>query len=184
MKTTVTILIAGLFIASCAVHSPANSQVNQRAGQTVKQKGISNSIPLPNGTYYIVQVASGKAITPKGITQVTNEIYLDPFNRGGLQKWLIKKQTNGRYIFQPEGNLDLYFTTFADSPNWTAITGNKLGDTYTLKAVSGSSTYFTIHSKYYNGDALKSTIVGGYEEIKFAPLENNDKFYWEFILVE
>lgn len=101
-----------------------------------------------------------------------------------MQKWIVKRQNNGRYLFLPLGNPDLYFTTFSDKPSWTAITGNKIGDTFAVKSVSRTNDYFTIHSQYYVGDALRDFLVGGVKEIKFVPLENNATFYWKFIPAE
>lgn len=184
MKNFISALLASVLFIGCTIQSPVSSQENPRSSKTTGQQGVSNNTPLANGVYYIIQGASGEAITPKGITQVTNEIYLKPFNKSGMQKWLVKKQGNGRYLFLPAGNQDLYFTTFKDSPHWTAITDNRVGDTYAIKAAAGTANYFTIHSQYYAGDALRDFLVGGGKEIKFVPLESNTKFYWQFIPAE
>ncbi len=176
----ILILAAVFLTTACTTITP----VTTGQGNTKGQQGVSNTSPIPNGVYYIVQVSSGEAVTPQGITQVTNEIYLKPFNKSGLQKWMVKRQGNGRYLFLPAANTDLYFTTFPDKPGWTAITDNRIGDSYTLKAVVGSQYYFSIHSKRYAGDALRDFLIGGYKEIKFVPLENNTRFYWKFIPAE
>ena len=142
-----------------------------------------------DGVFYIVNIASGKALTPVdgGINSNTR---LKKFNKGGMQKWKIKKYSikgkNGKTIVSYTiQNLSsgFYLRPYFVPDNHEAILSDK--DANSSFAIVEDGDNFIIKSVKMGGDAMFSKNTGFEDdEPWFGPAEDGDRYRWQLIPVE
>jgi hypothetical protein len=143
---------------------------------------------LPNtGTYFIVSKSSGEAIQPVGGTP-GQSVLLYPFNKGGLQKWSVKrhidpktKQPTNRYNISLAGETpDLDFQPHDIQDRAALITPGK-----SVMVLEAKGEDVLVKSVKRNGDAL---FVYPYppmnSEARFGPSDDSAKFLWDFIAAD
>ncbi len=143
------------------------------------QAQVKNDAVLPKGVYFIVN-GNGEAIEPLGPT-LANNVFLEKFNKSGMQKWEVSPQKDGSYLIK------LYDSEFYLAPHPAGERTAWLDSSksaYKIEAVSGSDKHWHIKSKARKGDAMRSYSAGTITEIRFEPTEDDKKFRWEFVLAE
>ncbi len=154
--------------------------------QTKKVPAVTTSEPqLAAGTYFIIN--GNVAITPEAPSLGQN-VFLKPFRRSGLQKWVVAKggtAKNISYTIKLSGEAeDLWFQPFPGSSDRTPIISYKDGNvSYKITPVPGKAGLWYIKSIKSNGDALRSYLSDAALplEMRFEPPEEgNAKFHWKF----
>jgi len=164
------IFAASLLIMACSLSSRAQSGPEE-------------------GTYFIVNVATGKALTPVdgGINSNTR---LKKFNKSGMQKWKIKKYTakgkNGKIIVSytiQNASSGFYLRPYFVPDNHEAIVSDKDGNS--SFSIDADEENFIIKSNKMGGDALYSKGVNaGDDEPWLGPDEDEDGYRWQLVPVE
>ncbi|MBZ4189858.1 RICIN domain-containing protein [Niabella beijingensis] len=142
-----------------------------------------------DGTYFIVNVATGRALTPVdgGINSNTR---LKKFNKSGMQKWKIKKYTakgkEGKMIVSytiQNAASGFYLRPYFVPDNHEAILSDKdVNSSFSIEADAGS---FIIKSIKMGGDALHSKNTGfDDDEPWFGPDEKEDGYRWQLVAAE
>ncbi|SDC89757.1 RICIN domain-containing protein [Niabella drilacis] len=142
-----------------------------------------------DGTYFVVNVATGKALTPVdgGINSNTR---LKKFNKSGMQKWKIKKYTakgkSGKVIVSysiQSASSGFYLRPYFVPDNHEAIVSDKDGNS--SFSIDTDEENFIIKSNKMGGDALYSKgVSAGDDEPWFGPDENEDGYRWQLVPVE
>jgi hypothetical protein len=141
---------------------------------------ISNTVALPEGTYFILNKKNNLALTPTAPSVMQN-IFLKNFNKGGLQKWNLIKLQNGNYHIKLE-NSDLFFQPHSMQERTAVVSTLKENASFQITAVNGKLTSWQIKSNYFNGDAMRSLVLSPeFIEVRFEPATNTNEFEWEFI---
>ena len=173
----VTIL---LFACSCKTFTQIT--------QGIKLNAVTNETPLPSGTYYIVN--NNLALTPPDAMPGQN-VFLKPFNRGGLQQWIVTRSGTGKnisYTLRLAGETDgLWFQPYAVKEH-TPVVGSRSGNiSLKIVPVPNDPAHWYIKSVRYNGDAMHSYLFSRElpMEIRFDPAEeNSSKYLWQFEAVK
>ena len=137
------------------------------------------------GTYFIVSASTGHALQPVTVLP-GNNVFLQPFNRGGTQRWVVKpvldprtRKPTGRVTIQLDGPTPLYLEPYT-VPSHTAVMGSRRAASYQLRPVAGGR--HEIRNHQLNGDALRATPVGQlFVEAPFAPSDGSAAFQWDFV---
>jgi hypothetical protein len=142
----------------------------------------ANEVLLATGTYFIIN--GNVAITPEAPSLGQN-VFLKPFRRSGLQKWVVTKSGTAKnisYTIKLAGDAeDLWLQPFPGSDH-TPIVSYRDG-AYKITPVPGKAGLWYIKSIKNNGDALRSYLSDAALplEMRFDPFEEgNTKFYWKF----
>lgn len=161
--------------------------IKQAVTHTVSINAVANQTPLATGVYYIIS-GTGQALTPLDATP-GNNVFLRPFNRSGLQQWLITKKGTGKtisYTIRLAGEVDgLWFQTYPVKDH-TPIVGSASGNvSYRIVPVQGKTDSWYIKSNRYNGDALHTYVFSPQlpTELRYDPEEQSPKFMWQFEVV-
>ncbi|WP_018630640.1 RICIN domain-containing protein [Niabella aurantiaca] len=141
------------------------------------------------GTYFVVNVATGKALAPVD-GGINSNIRLKKFNRGGMQKWKIKKYTakgkNGSMIVSytiQNATSGFYLRPYFVPDNHEAILSDK--DASSSFSIDADEENFVIKSIKMGGDALYSKGVStGDDEPWFGPNEDADGYRWQLVPAE
>lgn len=142
-------------------------------------------IAAREGTYFIVNVATGLALQP--LTPMAgNNVFLYPYNRGGTQRWVLKpvldartRKPTGRVTIQLDGPAPLYLQPYP-TPDHTAIMGTARSASYQLRA-AGDGRH-EIRNHQLNGDALHAVPVAHLPtEAQFGPSNGSVSFLWDFV---
>ncbi|MBO9591474.1 MAG: hypothetical protein J7599_01110 [Niabella sp.] len=145
---------------------------------------------LAGGTYFIVN--GNVALTPEAAS-LGQSVFLKPFRRSGLQKWVVTKTgtpKNISYTIKLAGDAeDLWFQPFPGISDRTPIISYKEGNvsSYKIIPVPGKAELWYIKSLKNNGDALRAYMSDATAplEMRFDPVEDgNTKFYWKFEAVK
>lgn len=151
--------------------------------QTMAQQGPED------GTYFIVNVESGRALTPVD-ANVNSNTRLKQFNKSGMQKWSVKKHTtkgknDTKIIVYTIRHLasDYYLRPYHVPDNGNAIISDN--DTYSNFNIMQDGDNYVIKSIQMGGDAMYSKNMGfGDKEPWFAPNNDDDTYKWRFVPVE
>jgi hypothetical protein len=166
-----------LLLVACNIQKPKAQSTAERA-----QNGISNNTPLPTGNYFVVNAAN-LALTPLSPTAGQN-VFLQPFNHGGLQQWQITKQpgVTNSYIIKLAGSDAMLFQPHDIKDRTGIISPSRGGTTFRIQAVPGKPNYWYIKSVKYNGDAMHSFVFSPdlATELRFDPAMPEPKFMWRF----
>ncbi|MCF3110837.1 hypothetical protein LL912_18780 [Niabella sp. CC-SYL272] len=145
----------------------------------------TNEMLITSGTYFIIN--GNAALTPEAASLGQN-VFLKPFRRSGLQKWMVTKsatEKNITYTIKLAGDAeDLWFQPFPSGNDHTPVVSYKLDNvSYKITPVPGKAGLWYIKSIKRNGDALRSYMSDAASplELRFEPIEEgNAKFYWKF----
>lgn len=142
-----------------------------------------------DGIYFIVNVATGKALTPVD-GGVNSNTRLRDFKKSGMQKWNIKKYTakgkNGKIIVSytvQNAASKFYLRPYFVPDNHEAILSGK--DANSSFSIDADEENFIIKSNKMGGDALYSKgVSAGDDEPWFGADENKEEYRWQLIPVE
>ncbi len=140
---------------------------------------------LPNtGNYFIISALNHEALQP-GAPSLGQSVSAVEFNRGGTQKWAIKrtidpitnKPTN-RYTIRLAGeNEGLLFQPHPSVSDGSPILGMDKS-TFVLEA---SQDGLLVKSVDKNGDAMFIVPEGSGSSAQFGPSDGSKKFLWNFL---
>ncbi|WP_300597695.1 hypothetical protein [Niabella sp.] len=174
--------ISPLLIAvACMITSNAFAQTKKAPAAAV-----TNDPQLASGTYFLVN--GNVALTPEAASLGQN-VFLKPFRRSGLQKWVVTKSGTPKniiYTIKLAGDAeDLWFQPFPGISDRTPIVSYKEGNvsSYKIIPVPGKAELWYIKSIKNNGDALRAYMSDATAplEMRFDPVEEGSaKFYWKF----
>lgn len=133
------------------------------------------------GTYFIVNAGNGDALQPLGPTP-GNNVFVYPFNKGGLQKWIftryidpVSKKPTNRYTIKIAGEGTSLFFAPHDMVERTSILDSSKSDF----AIQPGPNGFLIKSIKRNGDALYAmSSPNQMTETRFGPDDGSAKFRW------
>jgi hypothetical protein len=163
MKNTI-LLLAAITMLSVQAFSQTKKQAD-----TIKK--------LPAGTYYIINVETGYAITP-AMSSLGQSVFQQDFTKDATQKWKVIPKTKS-YVIQLSGFNDLIFQPHPSVQDHTPIlslpgTGN---DQFSI--IPTSSGHWLIKSR--NGKYLHSYTTSTGNELRFGSIEEGEKTHlWEF----
>ena len=182
MKTLKFLTLAGLSIlmVACA----PKRQLAQSRPENVEET-MSNSAPLESGSYYIVN-AGGLALTPWNAGAGEN-VFLQPFNHGGMQQWRVTKTPNtNTYSIKLAGSDAMFFQPNYVKDHTPMVSPGKTGASFRIQAATGSPDLWLIKSLKYNGDAMHSFVFSPNlpTEMRFDPSDGSRRFMWRFIKVK
>lgn len=153
------------------------------SARAIAQQGFGN------GTYFIVNLATGRALTPVdgGINSNTR---LKPFKKSSMQKWNVKKYVtkgkNGKKIISytiQNAASGLYLRPHHVPDNGNAIVSNK--DAYSNFSIDADDENFIIKNNKMGGDAMYTKNTGfSDDEPWFGADEGKKESRWQFIPVE
>ena len=158
-------MIAGL----CMISASVLAQGNDKSPKTEKK--------LPAGTYYIVNVGTGEAITP-AMSSSGQNVFLQDFNKDGTQKWKLALKGK-KYTILLNGFNDLFFQAHPSVKDHTPIISlpTSGSDQYTIETTACG--YWVI--KDQNGNYLNAFITSTDKEMRFGPASEGSKNHlWEF----
>lgn len=142
-----------------------------------------------DGTYFIVNVATGKALTTVD-GGVNSNTRLRDFKKSGMQKWRLKKHVakgkGGKeiasYTIQNTAS-GFYLRPYFVPGNHEAIVSDK--DANSSFSISADGENFSIKSIKMGGDALYSKgVSAGDDEPWFAADEGEERYRWQFIATD
>lgn len=163
MKNTILLLAS-----FCMMVVHAHAQTKKQA-DTIKK--------LPAGTYYIINVETGYAITP-AMSSLGQNVFQQDFTKDPTQKWKVMPRTKN-YVIQLSGFSDLIFQPHPSVQDHTPIlslpgTGN---DQFSI--IPTQSDHWLIKSR--NGKYLISYPTSTGNELRFGNIEEGEKTHlWEF----
>ncbi|WP_346236307.1 hypothetical protein ABDK00_016115 [Niabella insulamsoli] len=142
-----------------------------------------------DGTYFIVNAATGRAISPVdgGINSNTR---LKKFNKSGMQKWIVRKytmkgksgKTTTTYTVKNMSS-GFYLRPHHVPENGNAIVSDK--DAYSNYTIQKDGKNFIIKNVKMGGDAMFTKNTGfSDDEPWFGPDEASDDFRWQLIPAE
>lgn len=152
-------------------------------GQSMQMPtGIDNTIPLPTGTYFVVN--GSKALTPWQPT-VAQNVFLQPYSGSGTQKWEVtqyKTKKGISYTMRLAGTDNMYLQPNAVKDHTPMIGPAGQGTSFRITAAPGAKQWY-IKSTFYNGDALRSFVYSPNlpTEIRFEEPQETEKFLWKLI---
>ncbi|QEC42484.1 RICIN domain-containing protein [Pseudobacter ginsenosidimutans] len=158
-------VIAGL----CMITTSVIAQGNNKSPKAEKK--------LPAGTYYIVNVETGEAITP-AMSSSGQNVFLQEFNKDGTQKWkLVSKGKKFNILLN--GFNDLFFQPHPSVKDHTPIISLPTNGSDQYSIESTPSGYWVI--KNQNGNFLSAFITSADKEMRFGPVPDGGKYHlWEF----
>lgn len=158
-------MIAGL----CMITTSVIAQGNNKSPKAEKK--------LPAGTYYIVNVETGEAITP-AMSSSGQNVFLQEFNKDGTQKWkLVSKGKKFNILLN--GFNDLFFQPHPSVKDHTPIISLPTNGSDQYSIESTPSGYWVI--KNQNGNFLSAFITSADKEMRFGPVPDGGKYHlWEF----
>lgn len=142
-----------------------------------------------DGTYFIINVATGRALTPVD-GGVNSNTRLKKFSKSGMQQWNIKKYTakgkSGKiivnYTIQNVAS-KFYLRPYFVPDNHEAILSDK--DAGSSFSIDADEKNFIIKSNKMGGDALYSKHTGfDDDEPWFGADEKEDRYRWQFVPAE
>lgn len=141
---------------------------------------------LEDSTYFIVNVATGRALTPVdgGINSNTR---LKDFKKSGMQKWKVKKYTakgkNGKTIISytiQNASSGFFLRPHHVPDNGNAIVSDK--GAYSSYSINADEENFIIKNIKMGGDAMYTKNTGfDDDEPWFGADEDSDEYRWQFI---
>lgn len=142
-----------------------------------------------DGTYFIINVATGKALTPVD-GGVNSNTRLKTFKKGGMQKWNIKKYTTkgktGKIVISytiQNAASKFYLCPYFVPDKHEAILSDK--NVNSSMSIVTDEDNFIIKSNKMGGDVLYSKgVSAGDDEPWFGADENEEKYRWQLIPVE
>lgn len=159
----------GMITALCMITATVIAQSNNKSPKTEKK--------LPAGTYYIVNVETGEAITP-AMSSSGQNVFLQDFNKDGTQKWKLVSKGK-KYNILLNGFNDLFFQAHPSVKDHTPIISLPTGgsDQYTIEATP--SGYWVIKDR--NGNYLNAFNTSTDNEMRFGAVSGGSKLHlWEF----
>ena len=144
---------------------------------------VANQTPLAGGTYFIIN--NDLALTPVDAGPGQN-VFLKPFNRCGLQQWIITRTGSGNtisYTIRLAGEVDGLWLQGYPVKDHTPVIGTRSGNiSYRIVPVPDQPGYWYIKSLRYNDDALHAFLFSKElpMELRFDPAENGSKYLWQF----
>ncbi|MBO9635373.1 MAG: hypothetical protein J7578_19860 [Chitinophagaceae bacterium] len=132
---------------------------------------------LPAGNYYIVNLATGLAITP-AMSSSGQNVFLQEFTQDGAQKWKVVAKVK-KYNILLNGFNDLFFQPHPSVKDHTPIISLGTGGSDQFSIEPTPSGYWVI--KNQNGNYLQAYITSSDKEMRFGPVSAGSKDHlWEF----
>lgn len=173
----IVVLGVSLLMAACA---PMKQMAQGRT-----DNAVSNTVPLPTGNYFIVN-ANGQALQPWQ-PSVTQNVFLQPFNHGGMQQWHVTRTPNtSNYTIKLVGTDAMYLQPNYVKDHTPMIATDRAGATFKITAATGSQQTWLIKCAKYNGDAMHSFVFSPElpTELRFDPSDGSQRYQWRFIEVK
>lgn len=142
-----------------------------------------------DGTYYIVNVATGDALTPVD-ANINANVLLKDLKKSGMQKWEIKKYTSksktGKVIVSY--TIRNAATGYYLRPHHVPTNGNAIASdrsNYTSFSITEDDEHFIIKNNQMGGDAMYVKNGGALsDEPWFSADEESDKYRWKLVAAE
>lgn len=158
-----------LAIGLCTLSVAGIAQSNSSAKKTEKK--------LAAGNYYIVNLATGLAITPAMPSSGQN-VFLQEFTQDGTQKWKVVPKVK-KYNILLNGFNDLFFQPHPSVRDHTPIISLGTGGSDQFSIEATASGYWVI--KNQNGNYLQVYNTSSDKEMRFGPVASGSKDHlWEF----
>lgn len=164
-----SVIRLGVTAGFCLTVSSVLAQNSNKSPKTEKK--------LPAGTYYIVNVETGHAITP-AMSSSGQNVFLQDFNKDGTQKWKLVSKGK-KYNILLSGFNDLFFQPHPSVKDHTPIISLPTDGTDQYSIEATPSGYWVI--KNQNGNFLNAFITSTDKEMRFGPVSDGGKYHlWEF----
>lgn len=136
---------------------------------------------LGNGSYFIVNAASGRALTPN-VPSSGQNVFLRAFSRSGAQKWVLNIQGKNASISLC-GYEDLFFQPHPSVSDRTPVISPEFRGESSIQfhiERTGRPGLWIIKSVKLNNDALRA--MQGGEELRFSsPSVSDSRQLWKLI---
>lgn len=157
-------------VAALSMMSIAGIAQNRKSEQKPEKR-------LPAGNYYIVNLATGLAMTP-AMSSSGQNVFLQEFTKDGTQRWKVVAKVR-KYNILLNGFNDLFFQPHPSVKDHTPIISLGTGGSDQFMIEATPSGYWVI--KNQNGNYLQAYITSSDKEMRFGPVSAGTRDHlWEF----